>query len=56
MTIMNSSMSMKLGLKNGESIGCPIMFPSRRGPISPSATITTSVTTTITIQFWKQKC
>jgi hypothetical protein len=47
---MNSSMSMKLGLKNSECIGYPIMFPSQRGPISPGATTTISATTTITIQ------
>jgi hypothetical protein len=52
---MNSSMSIKLGLKNGERIGCPIMFPSWRGPISPSATTITSATTTITIQLLEAK-
>jgi hypothetical protein len=53
---MNSDMSIKLELKNGESIGCPIMFPSLRGPLSPSATTTTTIATTIiTIQLLKAK-
>jgi hypothetical protein len=53
---MNSNMSIKLELKNGECIGCPIMFPSLKGPISPSATTTTTnATTIITIQLLEAK-